>query len=184
VYDELRARLCARVRAARVGDPSRAETEVGPLVNEVQMTAVLEAIARGVAEGGRLIAGGQRLGSEGHLVAPTIFENVADDATLSREEVFGPVTTLYRFDSLDDAIGRANGVDFGLSASIFTTSLAASARFAREVQAGLLHINSQTAGADIHVPFGGMKASSFGPHEQGRAAIEFFTDQVTVYQDA
>ena len=111
-----------------------------------------------------------------------MFEGVADDAMLSCEEVFGPVTSLYRFDTLDEALARANAVRFGLSASIFTTSLAAAQRFVDEAQAGMLHVNQQTAGADVHVPFGGIKGSAFGPHEQGRAAIEFYTEIVTVYR--
>lgn len=109
---------------------------------------------------------------------------MGDDAFLSCEEVFGPVTSLYRFDALDDAIARANDVRFGLCASIYTDSLAASQQFQRELRAGILHVNSQTAGAEVHVPFGGAKGSGFGPHEQGRAAIEFYTDVVTVYVDA
>jgi aldehyde dehydrogenase (NAD+) len=108
---------------------------------------------------------------------------VADDAYLSCEEVFGPVTSLYRVGDLDEALARANAVPFGLSASIFTSSLATSLRFQNEAQAGLLHVNSQTAGAEVHVPFGGIKQSGFGPHEQGRAAIEFYTEVVTVYVD-
>jgi len=103
---------------------------------------------------------------------------------LSCEEVFGPVTSLYRFAALDEAIGRANAVDFGLSAALFTSDLAATQRFVDELEAGILHVNSQTAGADVHVPFGGVKGSGFGPHEQGRSAREFYTEVVTVYQDA
>ena len=113
-----------------------------------------------------------------------MLEDVADTAFLSCEEVFGPVASLYRFSSLDEALTRANAVEFGLSASIFTRDLHAVQRFSEELQAGILHVNSQTAGADVHVPFGGIKGSGFGPHEQGRAAIEFYTESVTVYQDA
>ena len=94
------------------------------------------------------------------------------------------MTSLYRYATLDEAIERANAVPFGLSASIFTRDLHAVQRFSEELQAGILHVNSQTAGADVHVPFGGIKGSGFGPHEQGRAALEFFTEAVTVYQDA
>jgi aldehyde dehydrogenase (NAD+) len=184
VYDEFRERLLARVEAGRVGDPADPGTEVGPLVNERQLDDVLAAIERGRAEGGTVAAGGERLGREGWFVAPTVFEDVADDAFLSCEEVFGPVTTLYRFGELEEALARANAVRFGLSASLFTQSLATADRFARELRAGILHVNSQTAGAEVHVPFGGTKGSGFGPHEQGRAAIEFYTDVVTVYQDA
>lgn len=135
-------------------------------------------------EGGTLSAGGICPDPRSYLITPALFEAVGDDAFLSREEVFGPVASLYRFATLDEAIRRANDVRFGLSAAIFTSSLAAAAQFQDEVRAGLLHVNSATAGADIHVPFGGVKASGFGPHEQGRAAREFYTDLVTTYVDA
>jgi acyl-CoA reductase-like NAD-dependent aldehyde dehydrogenase len=184
VYDAFRERLLARVAAGRVGDPSDPATEVGPLVNERAFEDVLGSIERGRADGGNVAAGGDRADAEGLVVAPTVFEDVADDAFLSCEEVFGPVTSLYRFATLDEALERANAVPFGLAASIFTRDLHAVHRFSEELQAGILHVNSQTAGADVHVPFGGIKGSGFGPHEQGRAALEFYTEAVTVYQDA
>jgi alpha-ketoglutaric semialdehyde dehydrogenase len=184
VYDAFRERLLARVAAGKVGDPSDPATEVGPLVTERAFEDVLAAIERGRDEGGVIATGGGRADEEGYVVAPTVFEDVADDAYLSCEEVFGPVTSLYRFATLDEALERANAVPFGLSASIFTRDLHAVHRFSEELQAGILHVNSQTAGADVHVPFGGIKGSGYGPHEQGRAALEFFTDAVTVYQDA
>jgi alpha-ketoglutaric semialdehyde dehydrogenase len=184
VYDGFRDAFLARVKSGRVGDPADPDTEVGPLVNESAMDDVLGAIERGRSEGGSVLAGGARGDDEAFLVAPTVFEDVADDATLSCEEVFGPVTSLYRFGSLDEAIERANAVEFGLSAALFTNSLAATQQFVEQAEAGILHVNSQTAGADVHVPFGGVKGSGFGPHEQGRAAREFYTEVVTVYQDA
>ena len=184
VYDVFREKLLARVAAGKVGDPGDPATEVGPVVNEGPFEEILAAIERGKAEGGSVVAGGVRADDTGYLIAPTVFEDVADDAFLSCEEVFGPVTSLYRFSTLDEALARANAVEFGLSAAIFTRSLHATQRFANELQAGILHVNSQTAGADVHVPFGGLKSSAWGPHEQGRAAMEFYTETVTVYQDA
>jgi alpha-ketoglutaric semialdehyde dehydrogenase len=183
VYDEFRSRLLERISAGRVGDPADPETEVGPLVNEHQFEEVLAGITRGVDEGARVLTGGQRADPDAYLIAPTVFEDVSDDAFLSCEEVFGPVTSLYRFGDLDEAIARANDVRFGLSAAVFTSSLATAQRSVDGLQAGILHVNSQTAGADVHVPFGGTKASGHGPHEQGRAAIEFYTEEVTIYQD-
>jgi acyl-CoA reductase-like NAD-dependent aldehyde dehydrogenase len=183
VYGDFRARLLARIESGRVGDPSDPETEVGPLVNEKQLNDVLGAIERGKNEGGTVLAGGERLDDDAYLLAPTLFEDVADDAMLSCEEVFGPVTSLYRFDTLDEAIERANAVEFGLSASIFTSNLQSTQEFVSRLEAGILHVNSQTAGADVHVPFGGIKGSGFGPHEQGHAALEFYTEVVTVYHD-
>jgi len=182
-YDAFRAALLERVERGRVGDPLDPETEVGPIVNESQFDEITGAVERGRAEGGEVIAGGERADGEAFLLAPTVFEGVRDDAYLSCEEVFGPVTSLYRFGDLDEAMARANAVPFGLSASIFTSSLATATRFQDEAEAGLIHVNSQTAGAEVHVPFGGIKASGYGPHEQGRAAIEFYTEVVTIYVD-
>jgi aldehyde dehydrogenase (NAD+) len=184
VYDAFRTRLLERMERGKVGDPADPEVEVGPIVNESQFEEIIGAIERGKSEGGSLLAGGERVDPEGYLIAPTVFENVRDDAFLSCQEVFGPVTSLYRFDDLDEAIARANAVEFGLSAAIFTSSLEAATRFQREAEAGLIHVNSQTAGAEVHVPFGGIKGSGFGPHEQGRSALDFYTDLVTVYVDA
>jgi aldehyde dehydrogenase (NAD+) len=184
VYEDFRERFLARVASGKVGDPADPDTEVGPVVNEGALEDILSAIERARAEGGELLAGGERADGDGYLIAPTVFEGVADDAELSCEEVFGPVTSLYRYSTLDEAIERANAVRFGLSAAIFTRDLGAVQRFTSEIGAGIVHVNSQTAGADVHVPFGGIKGSGWGPHEQGRAAIEFYTDTVTVYQDA
>jgi acyl-CoA reductase-like NAD-dependent aldehyde dehydrogenase len=183
IYDDFRAKLLDRVERGVVGDPTDPDTEVGPIVNEKQLDEILAGIERGKAEGGTVVAGGERTADDAYLVTPTVFEGVSDDAYLSCEEVFGPVTSLYRFADLDEAIRRANAVEYGLSASIFTSNLASAQRFVNELEAGLLHVNSQTAGADVHVPFGGIKGSGHGPHEQGRAAMEFYTEVVTVYHD-
>jgi acyl-CoA reductase-like NAD-dependent aldehyde dehydrogenase len=184
IYDEFRRRFLDRIARGKVGDPADPGIEVGPIVNESQFEDVLSAIERGRSEGGQIVSGGARGDETGFVIEPTVFEGVADDAYLSCEEVFGPVTSLYRCADLDEALRRANAVQFGLSASIFTQSLEAAQRFTNEAQAGILHVNSQTAGAEVHVPFGGIKSSGWGPHEQGRAALEFYTEVVTVYQDA
>ena len=183
VYDEFRSRLLARIADGHVGDPSDPSTEVGPLVNEKQFEEVLAGIQRGRDQGGTVLAGGERADDHAYLIAPTLFEDVADDAFLSCEEVFGPVSSLYRFATIDEAIERANAVRFGLSASVFTTNLRTAQQCVDELESGILHVNSQTAGADVHVPFGGTKDSGFGPHEQGSAAHEFYTEEITVYQD-
>jgi alpha-ketoglutaric semialdehyde dehydrogenase len=183
VYDTFKEKLLARIDRGNVGDPADPDTEVGPIVSEKQFADIMDAIERGKKEGGTVLAGGARADESGWLIAPTVFEDVGDHALLSCEEVFGPVTSLYRFATLDEAMARANDSEFGLSAAIFTGGLAAATRFGNEAQAGLLHVNSQTAGADVHVPFGGIKSSGFGPHEQGRAAIEFYTETVTLYVD-
>ncbi|MCI0636416.1 MAG: aldehyde dehydrogenase family protein [Actinobacteria bacterium] len=184
IYGEFRDRLLARVDGGKVGDPADPDVEVGPVVNGAAMEDILAAIERARAEGGTVLTGGNRADDDAYVIAPTVFEGLADDAELSCEEVFGPVTSLYRFSTLDEAMARANAVRFGLSASIFTRDLQAVQRFTSEIGAGIIHVNSQTAGADVHVPFGGVKGSGWGPHEQGRAALEFYTEVVTVYQDA
>ena len=183
VYDDFRSRLLTRIEAGHIGDPSDPHTEVGPIVNQRQFEDVLAGIERGRREGGTVLTGGERADPEAYLVAPTLFEGVGDGDFLSCEEVFGPVTSLYRYRTLDEVIERANAVRFGLSASIFTRGLATAERFVNELEAGILHVNSQTAGADVHVPFGGTKGSGYGPHEQGRAAIEFYTEEIAVYRD-
>ena len=161
VYDDFKARLLTRIESCKVGDPLDPRVEVGPLVNQVQCEEVLTAIDRGRSEGGTLLAGGARVDDSGYVIAPTLFEGVADDAFLSCSEVFGPVASLYRFSSLDEGLQRANDVVMGHSAAIFTSSLSAALRFQEEIEAGLIHVNSQTAGADVHVPFGGIKESGF-----------------------
>jgi aldehyde dehydrogenase (NAD+) len=184
VYEPFREFLLARIENGRVGDPLDLGTEVGPIVSESQLEDVIRAISRGTDEGGVIVAGGERLDQNAYLFSPTVFEDVLDDAFLSREEVFGPVMSLYSVSDLEEAIERANRVRFGLSAGIFTSSLAAATKFERTAQAGVLHVNSSTAGVEFHAPFGGIKGSGYGPHEQGRAALDFYTDLVTVYVDS
>ena len=183
VYDDFRERMLARMAAGKVGDPADPDVEVGPVVNEGAMEEILAAIARARSDG-TVLAGGERADDDGYLIAPTLVEGLPDDAELACEEVFGPVASLYRFGTFDEAITRANSVRFGLSAAIFTRDLHVVQRFSEEIGAGIIHVNSQTAGADVHVPFGGVKESGWGPHEQGSAATEFYTETVTVYQDA
>jgi acyl-CoA reductase-like NAD-dependent aldehyde dehydrogenase len=183
VYDEFTRLFCARIERGAVGDPNDPATEVGPLVSEPQFDEVLAAVERGRSEGGTLLRGGEHNGSESYMITPALFEAVADDAFLSREEVFGPVTSMYAFDRLDEAIERANGTGFGLSASIFASRSASVRQFADGIEAGVIRINAATAGGEPHVPFGGSKGSGYGPREQGRAAREFYTETVTVYHN-
>ena len=183
VYDDFRDRLLKRIDGGHVGDPADPETEVGPIVNERQFEDVLAGIERGRQEGGSVLAGGERADPDAYLIAPTLFEGVGDDDFLSCEEVFGPVTSLYRYGTLDEAIERANAVRFGLSASVFTQqpghgrALRERAR-SRDPACQLADRRRRRARA-----VRGTKSSGYGPHEQGRAAIEFYTEEVTVYRD-
>jgi aldehyde dehydrogenase (NAD+) len=181
-YADFRARLLDRVKAGVVGDPMDLATEVGPVVNERAYTAILSAIERGQAEGATMLTGGAG-DRPGFYIQPTVFEDVDEQAELSREEVFGPVTSLYRYRDLDQAIEFANATAYGLSAAIFTSSIKTARHFSGSIQAGVIHVNSQTPGAEVHLPFGGMKNSGWGPPEQGRSARDFYTREVTIYED-
>jgi acyl-CoA reductase-like NAD-dependent aldehyde dehydrogenase len=183
VYEEFRSMFEERIERGAVGDPTDAATEVGPLVSEQQLHDVLAAVERGCNDGGTLVRGGARADTDGYVMAPALFESVDDRAFLSREEVFGPVTSMYRFGDLDEAIERSNNTRFGLSASIFTRDSSTVQRFVSGIEAGVIRINAATAGGEPHVPFGGSKGSGYGPREQGRAARDFYTETVTVYDN-
>jgi len=136
--------------------------------------------------GSALLVGGGRLGNgleRGAFVAPALFADVDPGSKLGQDELFGPVLGVIPVDSMEEAMTVANHVKFGLSASIFTRDLGKALAFAREIEAGIVHVNSETAGAEPHVPFGGMKGSSSYSREQGKAAREFFTQTKTVYID-
>jgi len=187
VLDEFRERLAARARSLKVGDGMQPDTYLGPLVSAEAERKVLNYIEVGKAEGARLLVGGEKLrGDEydsGYFVAPAVFDRVTPDMRIAQEEVFGPVVSLIEARDFDEAVRLANYSRFGLSASVFTRDLNLALRFAREIEAGVVHINSQTAGAEPQVPFGGFKSSSSGSREQGKAAREFFTQIKTVYLD-
>jgi aldehyde dehydrogenase (NAD+) len=120
---------------------------------------------------------------KGNFIAPTLFAGVKSDSFLGQEELFGPVLGLIAVDSLEEALAVANSVRYGLSASIFTRDIGKALTFAREIQAGIVHVNSETAGAEPQVPFGGYKGSSSYSREQGKSSREFFTQIKTVYLD-
>jgi len=187
VLDRFRDALAARAAALKVGDGMKPETYMGPLVSAEAQKSVLGYIEAGKAEGARLVTGGTRLhGGEydrGFFVAPTVFDRVGPDMRIAQEEIFGPVVAIIEAKDFDDAVRLANHTRFGLSASIVTRDLGLALRFVREIEAGIVHVNSQTAGAEPQVPFGGFKGSSSGTREQGKAAREFFTQIKTVYMD-
>jgi len=183
VYSTFRDLLRARIAAGVVGDPRSPATEVGPLVSERQWQGVLRRIDGAVGDGCRRLTEPAAFDS-GYFVSPTVFEDVPLQHPLSTEETFGPVVSLYPVSDLDHALDLANDTRYGLAAGIFTQSTRSADRFVRGARAGVLHVNSATAGAEMHVPFGGIKSSGWGPHEQGEVAMEFFTDIVTVYEDA
>lgn len=161
-------------------------TDIGPVVDESQLAQDLEYVDTGRVEGARLVCGGERLSrrTNGYYLAPALFADTAPDMRIAREEIFGPVACVIPADNYEHALALANDTEFGLSAGICTTSLKHATHFKRNVEAGMVMVNVPTAGVDYHVPFGGRKASSFGPREQGRYAAEFFTVVKTAYTGA
>jgi aldehyde dehydrogenase (NAD+) len=159
--------------------------EIGPCVDEGQMNTVLHYIETGRRECGAPLAGGRRLTGpaydRGWFVEPTLFADVDPQATIAREEIFGPVLAVTRARDFQHAMELANASQFGLSASIQTTNVSRVFEFIHGMQAGLLTINLPSAGVEYQLPFGGTKDSSFGPKEQGPAAVEFYSDYKTVY---
>jgi aldehyde dehydrogenase (NAD+) len=189
VHDRFVAALVERLRALRVADARTAGTDIGPVVDERQLGIDLGYIEAARAEGARLAFGGEHhahdaAGHPGHYLVPALFTDTHNGMRISREEVFGPVANVIRVRDYDEALAVANDTPFGLASGVCTTSLKHSTHFKRHAQAGMVMVNLPTAGVDYHVPFGGRKASSFGPREQGRYAAEFFTTVKTAYTAA
>ncbi len=182
VYDEFVDLLTARVAKLVVADARAAGTELGPVVDERQLAQDERYLALAAADGGEVV-GGERLdrAKPGFYLSPAVLLGTTNSDTVNREEIFGPVASVLRVGDYDEAVAVANDTEFGLAAGLVTTSLRRAADFQRRSTAGMVMINLPTAGVDIHVPFGGRRASSFGPREQGPAAIEFYTTIKTSY---
>lgn len=184
VADDFLARLTKRVAGLRVGDPLDETTEMGPVVSLDARDEIQQAVDAGaVRPGVEILTGGRPYDDDratGAFLQPTVVE-LAEDDPLWREELFGPVLAVRRARGVRHAFDLVNDSEFGLSAAVFTDDLRAVSQAVDQVDVGILHINSETAGAEPHVPFGGAKQSGYGPKEQGRAALEFFTQTKTVY---
>ena len=176
-------RLRTRAAAMRVGDPMDPATQVGALISAEHMEKVLGFIARGRAQGARLLTGGARVTSgdlaSGHFVAPTVFDGCHDDMDIVRQEIFGPVMSVLEFADEDEVIARANATEFGLAAGVFTNDLTRAHRVIAQLQAGTCWINHYNV-TPVELPFGGVKMSGLG-RENGRAAIEHYTQLKSVY---
>ena len=176
-------RLRTRAAAMRVGDPMDPATQVGALISAEHMEKVLGFIARGRAQGARLLTGGARVTSgdlaNGYFVAPTVFDGCHDDMDIVRQEIFGPVMSVLEFAEEDEVIARANATEFGLAAGVFTNDLTRAHRVIAQLQAGTCWINHYNI-TPVELPFGGVKLSGLG-RENGRAAIEHYTQLKSVY---
>ena len=185
--DGFTAHLSERAAALRVGDGLRDDVEVGPVVNEKQLRRVHGYTEVGVAEGAKLLLGGEiaRDGqlAEGWFYKPTIFGGVAASMRVAQEEIFGPTTVILPVDSVDEALAVANGTRYGLSASVYTRDVRTAFRCVNELEAGIVYVNAPTIGAEIQLPFGGIKDTGNGHREAGRQALDEFSEWKSIYID-
>jgi aldehyde dehydrogenase (NAD+) len=185
VADEFLERLLARTAQLKVGPGLDEAAYFGPCVSESQMNSVLEYIQVGQKEGARLLCGGQRLTegnyARGYFLPPTIFDDVTPGMRIAREEIFGPVLTIHRVPDFDAALEAANAVDYGLTSVIYTNDLQRALVFVDKIEAGMAHVNSPWLGGEVHLPFGGAKATGIGPREMGDEVLDFYTETKAVY---
>jgi acyl-CoA reductase-like NAD-dependent aldehyde dehydrogenase len=184
IHDRFVNAMRERMAQLNIGDALHRETQIGPVVDQVQLEQDLAYIEIGKAEGAALACGGQRLAraKQGFYLAPALFTEAMPQMRICREEIFGPVAAVIRVRDYDEALAVANDTPFGLSSGICTTSLKFACDFKRNSDAGMVKVNLSTSGVDFHVPFGGRKNSSYGPREQGSYAREFFTQVKTSYE--
>ncbi|MDR7156430.1 aldehyde dehydrogenase (NAD+) [Sphingobium xenophagum] len=185
IHDAFVEALIGRLQAIQVGDALDPRTVIGPVAEAKQLQSNHDYLDVGKAEGAELVVAGEICESQrGHFMRPALFVGASNDMRIAREEIFGPIACVIRADDYDEAVAFANDTDFGLSSGIVTTSLRHSSDFKRRSSAGMVMVNTPTAGVDFHVPFGGRKQSSYGPREQGHYAAEFYTTVKTAYTAA
>jgi aldehyde dehydrogenase (NAD+) len=187
VYQTFLERFAARARMLRVGNGLDPATEMGPLVSEGQRRTVMRYVEIGLNEGATLTCGGHALTTgphaKGFFHEPTIFSGVDRSMRIAQEEIFGPVVAVLACRSFEDAIEIANGVTYGLSASIYTQDVNRAFQAMRDVYTGIFYVNAPTIGAEVHLPFGGTKSTGNGHREAGTAALDVFSEWKSVYVD-
>lgn len=181
VQKKLENMLVARIEKLKVGDGMKAD--VGPLINDKAVEKTDYYVEVGKKEGAVLLVGGKKGFEKGSFYQPTLFTEVKRTMRIAREEIFGPVVCLIPFETLDEAIGIANDVDYGLSSSIYTNDIANAFKAIDKIEAGITYVNSSTIGAEVHLPFGGVKATGNGTREAGIEGINEFSELKTVYVD-
>jgi aldehyde dehydrogenase (NAD+) len=183
---EFTARFVERAKKLKVGNGLDESVEVGPQVNPNQIETSVKYVEIAVSEGAKLLTGGhvltQGIYAHGTYFEPTVLGGVTPTMRIAREEVFGPVVSLIEFDSFDEAIEIANSIEYGLSASLYTKDVNRAFAAIRDLEAGITYINAPTIGAEVHLPFGGVKHTGNG-HREGNGAIDFFTTWKAVYVD-
>lgn len=183
IYDALAEGMAARARQIVVGNALDPQSQIGPVVDERQLSTNLRYLGIADGEGARRLCGGEILErpQRGFYLSPAVYSDCTNDMVHVREEIFGPVVSVLKAADFEEALAIANDSDLGLSSGICTRSLKYAEDFKSRSSSGMVFVNLPTAGVDYHVPFGGRKASSYGPREQGRAAREFFTTSKTAY---
>jgi len=187
VHDEVVSKLKERATKLRLGSGLESSTEMGPVINQKAVDKIMKYIEIGKQEGATLEFGGSRStapGTEnGYFIEPTLFTDVTADMTIFKEEIFGPVLSVSRFSTYEEAVELANGTRYGLSSSIYTNNVRDTWRAVRDLEAGITYINAPTIGAEAHMPFGGIKGTGNGHREGGWTAFDIFTEWKTVYID-
>jgi alpha-ketoglutaric semialdehyde dehydrogenase len=187
VYSEFVSRLAERTQRLKVGNGLDPDVEVGPLINEQQLQTVMGYVEIGKNEGAKLLTGGNRLDSGDHSLGwfhePTVFGDCDSNMRVAQEEIFGPVVSVIPIDSLEQGIEVANGVPYGLSASIYTRNVNRAFAAIQDLYTGIVYVNAPTIGAETHLPFGGTKQTGNGHREAATAAIDFFSEWKSVYID-
>ncbi len=186
IAGEFTEKLVARAKKLRVGNGLDESVEVGPQINKQQIDTSTKYADIAQREGATLLCGGHALCAgeyaTGTFFEPTVFAGVKPAMRIAREEVFGPVVSLLEFDSFEEAIAIANSIDYGLSTALYTRDVNRAFTAMRDLEAGITYINAPTIGAEVHLPFGGVKQTGNG-HREGLGAIEFFTTWKAVYVD-
>jgi aldehyde dehydrogenase (NAD+) len=187
IYDEFTSRLVERAKELKVGNGLDETVDMGPAINEGQLKTDLDYVEIGKNEGAKMLCGGNRLDSgsytHGWFMQPTVFGEVDRKMRIAQEEIFGPVVSLLPADDLEDAIEIANNIKYGLSSAIYTRDVNKAFAAMRDLEAGITYINAPTIGAEVHLPFGGVKQTGNGHREGGMGAIDFYTEWKSVYVD-
>ncbi|MGC8898636.1 MAG: aldehyde dehydrogenase family protein [Bacteroidota bacterium] len=187
IHDEFMKMLIERAAKLRLGNGLDPDVDVGPCINEAQREKIHSYVEIGKQEGAQLVLGGEfATGGEldkGWFYKPTIFDNVKPAMRIAQEEIFGPVLSVIKVKSLDEAIDVLNGTTYGLSSSIYTRDVNSAFRAIRDIEAGITYINGPTIGAEAHMPFGGVKQTGNGHREGGWTVFDFFTEWKAVYVD-
>ena len=187
VHDELVSALVERAEALRLGPGWEDDTDVGPVVNGAALEKIHSYTQIGIDEGAKLLTGGEIASDgdlgKGYFYRPTIFTDVQPDMRIAQEEIFGPVLSVIGVRSEEEAVRVSNGIRYGLSSSIFTRDVNRAFRAMRDLQAGITYVNAGTIGAEVHLPFGGVKETGNGHREAGQAALDVFTEWKSVYVD-